>query len=82
VTVGNWQASVLAPNASLSIQNGNINGSVYATKFSGAGEVHDTLYDGTLPFVVPEPASLGLLSVGLGALVVLRRRKRRVMSGD
>jgi choice-of-anchor A domain-containing protein len=44
VAVGNWGASILAPDAALSILNGNISGSVFAANFSGGGELHTTTY--------------------------------------
>jgi hypothetical protein len=41
VTLGNWEASVLAPAADLTIQSGYLDGSVFAASFSGGGELHN-----------------------------------------
>jgi choice-of-anchor A domain-containing protein len=78
VNVGNWQASILAPGATVGILNGNINGSVFAGNYTGGGELHNYTYTGTLPSdpSVPEPATLGIFGLGLAGLAALRRRPR------
>jgi choice-of-anchor A domain-containing protein len=43
VTGGNWQSSILAPNATLAISNGSISGSVFASEFVGGGQIRNYL---------------------------------------
>jgi choice-of-anchor A domain-containing protein len=90
VKVGNWQASILAPNAQLSISNSAINGSVFAKEFLGGGEIHFTPFSGEIVMntyestgeslgdstPIPEPATLWLLGVGLAGITLLRARHR------
>lgn len=89
VKVGNWQASILAPHAALSISNGAINGSVFANEFLGGGEIHFTPFSGEIVMnsyspgestghsnPIPEPATLWLLGAGIAATTVLRARRR------
>lgn len=80
VTLGNWKTSVLAPNASLGIQNGYIAGSVFAASFTGGGELHnDNLYNGALPTSpVPEASTWAMMLAGF-AMVGLALRTRREM---
>lgn len=83
VTLGNWQASVLAPEATVAIANGALNGSLFAASFAGGGELHDDTFTGSLPpgggvtgaaAPVPAPGPLSLLGVALAALWAVRRR--------
>jgi choice-of-anchor A domain-containing protein len=81
VNLGQWGASILAPDAALTITGGgNIEGSVFAKSFLGGGELHnDNLFDGALPTTaVPEPSTWAMLLagfVGLGFLGWRRARK-------
>lgn len=82
VSLGNWKASVLAPKATLGIQNGYIAGSVFAASFTGGGELHtDNLYNGALPSSspVPEASTWAMMLAGFG-LVGLAMRARREMT--
>ena len=49
VAVGNWQSTILAPDAAISILNGNVEGFVYAKSFTGGGELHNFGFTGVLP---------------------------------
>jgi choice-of-anchor A domain-containing protein len=84
VAVGNWGASILAPDAALSILNGNISGSVFAASFSGGGELHNNnLFDGALPVAVlstapvPEPSTWAMMFAGFAGLGFLGWRRGR-----
>ena len=80
VAVGNSGASILAPDAAVSILNGNISGSLFASSYLGGGELHnDNLFDGALPSsAVPEPSTWAMLIAGFAGLgFVARRRARR-----
>ena len=85
VEVGNWKASVLAPDASVSILNGYLDGSLFAKSFLGGGELHnDGLFNGALPMTaavataaVPEPSTWAMMFVGFGGLGFLGWRRAR-----
>lgn len=70
------QGSLLAPNAAVNFNSGNIDGTLIAASVSGNGESHDFAFQGTLARPVPEPGSVALLIVGgLGVGLAFRRSK-------
>jgi choice-of-anchor A domain-containing protein len=76
VAVGNWGASILAPDAALSILNGNISGSVFAASYLGGGELHNNLFDGALPSTAaPELSTWAMLIAGFAGLGFLGWRR-------
>ena len=72
VNLGQWGASILAPDAALAITGGgNIEGSVFAKSFLGGGELHNNnLFNGALPTIaaVPEPSTWAMLFAGFAGL--------------
>jgi choice-of-anchor A domain-containing protein len=82
VKVGNWNASILAPDAALSILNGNISGSAFAASYLGGGELHnDNLFDGALPSTaVPEPSTWAMLIAGFAGLAFVGYRRSRTLA--
>ena len=74
VNLGQWGASILAPDAAVTITGGgNVDGSLFAQSFLGGGELHNNnLFNGALPSsAVPEPSTWAMLFagfVGLGFL--------------
>ncbi len=72
---GTLSASILAPYAGVTAENGDINGQLIADSFSGSEEFTNVAFAGTLPAPVPLPGSVLLFVSGLlGAAVILRRR--------
>jgi len=75
LTVGNFKASILAPNASVSVTNGDtLYGSLFAANFTG-GTLSNNTFAGT--FNLPEPATLGVFGAGIAGLVLTRARRKR-----
>jgi choice-of-anchor A domain-containing protein len=86
VNLGQWGASILAPDAALKITSGgNIEGSVFAQSFLGGGELHNNnLFNGALPTIaavpaaaVPEPSTWAMLIAGFAGLGFLGWRRAR-----
>src|SRR3984957_3941899 len=81
VNLGQWGASILAPDAALTITGGgNIEGSVFAKSFLGGGELHNNnLFNGALPTIaaVPEPSTWAMLFAGFAGLGFLGWRRAR-----
>ncbi|MTJ83413.1 MAG: choice-of-anchor A family protein [Telmatospirillum sp.] len=77
-----FDASLLAPLATVMSGSGNINGQVIVNSWRSGVQVNSSPYTGTLPVnytpvtEIPEPGSLPLLAGAAGALVLLVRRKR------
>ena len=66
--------SILAPNASVLAAYGLIEGQVIADSWLGNAQVNDNPFI-TSPVSVSAPGSLGLLSLGLLGLAVIRKRR-------
>jgi choice-of-anchor A domain-containing protein len=85
VNLGQWGASILAPDATLTITGGgNIEGSVFAKAFMGGGELHNNnLFNGELPAralaagAVQEPSTWAMLTAGFAGLAYLGWRQAR-----
>ncbi|HEY1779445.1 MAG TPA: collagen-binding domain-containing protein [Roseiarcus sp.] len=86
VNLGQWGASILAPDAAVKITGGgNIEGSVFAKSFLGGGELHNNnLFNGVLPSAavtatapIPEPSTWAMLIAGFAGLAYLGWRKAR-----
>jgi len=86
VNLGQWGASILAPDAAVKITSGgNIEGSLFANAFLGGGELHNNnLFDGALPSTavtatapVPEPSTWAMMLAGLAGLAFLGWRRAR-----
>lgn len=86
VDLGQWGASILAPDAAVKITSGgNIEGSVFASEFLGGGELHNNnLFDGALPTAslaataaAPEPSTWAMLIAGFAGLAFLGWRRAR-----
>jgi choice-of-anchor A domain-containing protein len=72
-----WRGSILAPYANISSSTGALEGGVAALSYTGSVELHNNLYvyetsTESSPTEVPAPA--GVFLVGLGLLVMLRRK--------
>ncbi|HRQ75380.1 MAG TPA: choice-of-anchor A family protein [Phycisphaerales bacterium] len=65
------EGSILAPLASVTFANGQMNGTLIAESLTGSGELHHRPFGGDLP-QVPAPATLALF--GLMGLASRRRR--------
>lgn len=81
------RASVLAPLATFTFANGQMEGNLIAANFAGGpsstGALHDSPFVGTLPSptgnvsrAVGEPSTLIMLATGLLAFVLMRRRSQ------
>ncbi len=85
VNLGQWGASILAPDAVVKITAGGaIEGSVFANEFLGGGELHNNnLFNGALPVAafatapVPEPSTWAMLIAGFAGLAFLGWRRAR-----
>ena len=86
VNLGQWGASILAPDATVKITSGgNIEGSLFAQSFLGGGELHNNnLFNGALPTIaavptaaVPEPSTWAMLIAGFAGLSFLGWRRAR-----
>jgi choice-of-anchor A domain-containing protein len=79
VNLGQWGASILAPDAAVKITSGgNIEGSLFAQSFLGGGELHNNnLFNGALPTIaaVPEPSTWAMLLAGFAGLGFLGWRR-------
>lgn len=71
--------SILAPNASVVFNNGQLNGQLIAKSLSGTGESHNRLFNGdftTTPDTqTPEPSTFAMIGAGAVGVGLLRRRR-------
>jgi choice-of-anchor A domain-containing protein len=80
LTLPNWAGTILAPDATLTM-NGVSQGDVVAgSLIQVSNEIHTYAFTGDLdlvpvPKAVPEPASLALLGVAIGGIVWAKRRR-------
>lgn len=74
-----FMGSILAPNADLTANNGQFNGSVMAKSYTGGAQLNWKGFSGILPTVsaVPEPSSWAMMILGVGAVGAVLRKRRR-----
>lgn len=84
ITLGSIGAdvSVLALNADVTDNGGNMNGSVIAKSFTGGAQLNGGHPGTNIPATsIPEPGSLALTVLALGGLLGMRRRTRPAKLG-
>jgi len=72
--------SILAPNAAVTGNSGQIDGTLIAASFSGnSTELHNFGFEGPLPSAsAPEPMSEMMTAIGLVGLGLMGRRRKRL----
>jgi len=70
--VGSFNGSILAPDANVVTNYGQMNGQLIVNSFDGHLEMHQHPFEGQIDSV-PEPASMAVL--GLAALAIKRRKR-------
>ncbi|KXI29765.1 choice-of-anchor A family protein [Paraglaciecola hydrolytica] len=71
-----WVGSILAPNAHINYSGGDIDGSIVAMSLEGNSQLHNVLYtyDPPQPPTEEVPAPAGIFLIGLGLLIMARRK--------
>ena len=73
-----WVGSVLAPYANITGSTGHLEGGVAALSYNGSVEFHNSLFTYTPPTTTPPtedvPAPAGIFLIGLGLLIMVRRK--------
>jgi choice-of-anchor A domain-containing protein len=79
----NWGGTILAPAATTTFNNGQLNGSVLTNVLTGSGETHLHNFNGCLPSTTPNPVvpegplvvgAAAALAIAAGILLVRRAR--------
>lgn len=73
-----WRGSVLAPYANITSATAALEGGFAALSYTGSVELHNNLYSYTPPTPSTEvPAPMGLLLLGLGLVLMGRKKKTK-----
>lgn len=78
-----WQGSILAPNALVSLEGGMVRGSIVSRAFQAAGATVQGNAFSHVPNManaVPEPATWAMMIAGFGLAGLAIRRRRRAMN--
>jgi len=70
---GAFYGTILAPTAAINAVGGMVNGQVIADSWAGQAQLNAPLFAHHESVAVPEPATLALLLVGFGGLLLSRR---------
>jgi choice-of-anchor A domain-containing protein len=79
-----FSGAILAPDASVTTGNTQVDGSIFAASIVANGEIHIPYFDGFIPSTaVPEPSSIAMSSFWLvgAAILAARRRAGRIRRG-
>ena len=76
-----FEASILAPKATVNFNNGHEDGAIIAKAWTGNGQVNEDAFTGDFYGAVPEPAAWAMMLVGLFGIGSMLRGARRKAAG-